>query len=285
MNKPKWKCSTCKALKKNPVSPLLLPDNAASQANVTAALTSIMNIDSDKLFAYMDKKFTSFEATMLKTIADLKASVKFISDNYDSVKKGMEGQAKELKTLQTENVALKNAVKLLETKVDNLEEDCSKRDQWSRMQNIELVGVPECDNESLPDIVLKVAAYTGVPLQRGEVDFAHRVQARRPVKGTPRAIVVQFRDRTTKDALIYASRQCPGRMTTRDLGMDGEPHKVHVNEHLTVKNKILFSKTKKVAHDKGYKFTWTKNCRVYIRKSEGSPYILISKDSDLEKIE
>lgn len=288
MNKTKWKCTVCKPLKKGvSASPRVTPEDAAAIPEVSsiAPMTSIVNIDSSKLFAYMDEKFKSLEKSMLKQITDLEESVKLMSDKYDSVITNIEAQTTKLKTLQVENISLKESVKLLETKVEHLEDNCSKRDQWSRIRNVELVGVPECDTESLPEIVAKVAAYAGVPLQPSEMEFATRVQAKRPVKGVPRAIVVQFRDRATKDRLIHASRQCPGRLTTQDLGMDGEPRKIHVNEHLTVKNKLLFTKCKKAANDKGYKFIWTKNCRIYVRKAEGSPYIHISTESDLVKIE
>lgn len=281
MNKPKWKCPVCKLPKTGSVSPLvkLTADNTPTQA----PLTSFVNVDSGKLFAYMDSKFKSLEESMRKQIRDLETSVKLMSDQYDAVIKNLDTQSKEIKILRTDNKSLKESIQLLQEKVESLEEEGSKRDQWSRLQNIELVGIPEQDNESLPDVMVKLAKYVGAPLQQSDVEFAHRVQAKRPTKGKPRAIIARLRERATKDALVHGSRKCRG-MTTKDLGLEGEPLKVHVNEHLTVANKNLLSKCRKRATEKEYTFVWTKNCRIYVRKAENKPYIQISKEADLKKI-
>lgn len=300
MNKAKWKCATCKITKKNVAAPLMIDSEGSTDIGIgsvtkvgtptskvstsaSAPLTSIMNIDSEKLFTYMDGKFNSLQESMRKQITDLQTSVEMLSNQYDSVKKSLDAQSKEMKILRNDNNSLKESMKILQSRVESLEEDGLKRDQWSRIQNVELVGIPEHDGESLPDVVMKLAAYIGTPLQLRDVEFAHRVQAKRPVKGKPRAIVVRLRERATKDALVNAARKSRG-MTTKNLGLEGEPAKLHVNEHLTVANKNLLSKCRKRATEKGYTFVWTKNCRVYVRHSENMPYIQISKESDLEKI-
>lgn len=48
--------------------------------------------------------------------------------------------------------------------------------------------------------------------------------------------------------------------------------------------KNIFYKTRMAAKEKGYKFVWTRDCKVYIRKNENSPVSRIINDDDLDKI-
>lgn len=217
------------------------------------------------------------------TVKDLENSVQMVSEQYDTIKKLTDNQVEELKKLKAENGSLRGDVKLLESKLAHIEEDKAKSEQWARIQNIEVVGVPEDKNESLPGIIMQIAKHTGVSLQPQDLEFVHRVQAKRRVAGRPRVIVARFRERSVKDQLLSAARRCRG-FTSKDLGMGGASSKVYVNEHLTVRNKQLLKKCRAKANENNFKYTWTKNCRIYVRKEEKAPFILISKELDLSNI-
>lgn len=213
----------------------------------------------------------------------MEQSVKLISDQYDDTQEKFFEQIEQCNKLKKQNDVLSEKNKELELRMTHLEEEHHKSEQWDRIQNVEILGIPERKSESLTDVVLRLANHVGIKLEPKNIEFAHRVQAKRPVAGRSRAIVVRLRDRAHKDALLVAVRRCRG-VTTKDVGMDGEPRKIFVNEHLTRKYKHLFNCTKTKAKEANYKFIWTKNCRIYVRKREDAPFICISKDSDLNTI-
>ncbi|KAI5634398.1 hypothetical protein NE865_12894 [Phthorimaea operculella] len=140
-------------------------------------------------------------------LAELEKSVQLLSDKHDEIIKKLESQSAMMKTVQNENKNLKLTVKTLEGRLAALEETSMKQEQWSRLQNVEIVGVPEMKDESLTDVAIKLAEFAGLQLQPDEIEFAHRVQAKRQVTGRPRAIVVRFRKRATKDNYIRARRE------------------------------------------------------------------------------
>ncbi|RVE40802.1 hypothetical protein evm_014547 [Chilo suppressalis] len=188
---------------------------------------------------------------------ELEKSVKTCSDLYDSVKVKVENNSAILKKIQTENTNLDNQIKILQGKINSMEEASLKQEQWSRLQNLEIIGIPEADNENLPDMMIIMAKHLKVSLEFQDLDFVHRVQAKRPVKGKSRNIVVRFQNRSKKDAFLSAARKTGG-ITSEDVGLDGEPTAVYVNEHLTIKNKLLLNKCKTKAKDCNYTYVWTK---------------------------
>ena len=54
-------------------------------------------------------------------------------------------------------------------------------------------------------------------------------------------------------------------------------------DHLTPRLKQLLAHAKKVKEDNNFRFCWTKNSVVYLRKSEDSQRIKIQQQRDLDK--
>ena len=50
---------------------------------------------------------------------------------------------------------------------------------------------------------------------------------------------------------------------------------IYINEHLTTRNKHLFNLAKDKKRSKNYKFLWTRNGKIFIRKDERSDPITI----------
>ncbi|CAG9785751.1 unnamed protein product [Diatraea saccharalis] len=232
---------------------------------------------------FLAKVTDSVSKALESKFLELEKTVRTVSDLYDGIKTTVEKSTSSVKKLQTENKSLNDQIKMLQTKLNNMEEASLRQEQWSRLQNIEIVGVPEAKDESLPDILNKIVKHLNVPLDPHEMDFIHRIQAKRQVKGQPRSLVIRFQNRNKRDAILSAARKCGG-ITSRDIGMQGELKNIYINEHLTIHNKQLLSSCKKTAKTNNYKFVWTKNCRIYTRKAENSPYLLISCEDDLKKI-
>lgn len=70
-------------------------------------------------------------------------------------------------------------------------------------------------------------------------------------------------------------------LTTNQFGFPNCAKKMYLNEHLTLAAKILFRKARVAAKEKGFKFTWTKNGKNFMRKSEDAKPLQISDENFL----
>lgn len=232
-------------------------------------------------------------AVQFKALGDrlsgLETSVQYLSGQCDDMFKYYSDTKANMAILSEENKQLREELQEMKKRTKNLEDAQARQEQWSRAQNVEVIGVPETKDECVVDVIVKIAAQTGVILHSSEIEFAHRVQPRRAAGGSTagaaagRAIVARFRQRATKDAVVAAARKHRN-VTTQQLGIGGEVKRIFINEHLTKDNKQLLKSCKIVAAENNYKHVWTKNCRIYIRKTDTSPAIPIISMSDLEKI-
>lgn len=224
-------------------------------------------------------------------ITGLETSVNFVSGQCDDMLKLYSDTKASIANLCDENKELREELNAVKARVKALEDAQARNEQWARAQNIEVVGVPEVRDESPVGVIVRIAAEVGISVQSSDIEFAHRVQARRPPSsaaggasaGLSRAIVVRFRQRATKDTVVAAARK-HRHITSKDIGIGGETRKIYVNEHLTRDNKQLLKQCKLKAAESNYKHVWTKNCRIYIRKTDTSPPIPIISALDLEKI-
>ena len=61
-------------------------------------------------------------------------------------------------------------------------------------------------------------------------------------------------------------------------------HQLFVNENLTQPRKELFWRTKQKAKDLGYRYIWTNNGQIYLRKKDDSKAIIVNNPGDIETI-
>jgi len=60
--------------------------------------------------------------------------------------------------------------------------------------------------------------------------------------------------------------------------------KLFINENLTLERKRLLWQTKERAKAMHFKFVWTMNGKIYLRKDEQSESFIIQNETDLNKI-
>lgn len=240
------------------------------------------------LEAVLESTLTRLVHNQLKDITnritEFQESINYIGGQYEELKNLLSTTSTALKYVKDENKALKESIITLEARVKILEDTNIKQQQWDRLQNIEITGVSEEKGEDTVCIVQKISQSIGVPIMPSDIEFAHRVQPRRAasaVRGRP--IIARLRQRTVKDEIIAAARKHRD-LNANKVGISGENSKIYVNEHLTKDNKLLLSSCKNKVRELRYKFIWTKNCRIFVRKNETSPPIPINSSSDISKI-
>lgn len=205
-------------------------------------------------------------------VSDLKSSLQFHSDQQEDLKKRVDQL-----TARTQNSSLSaDSVKSLELKINVLE-------QQARQCNLELSNVPEKRGENLLNIVETIGNVIGCNISQNDIVSAHRVPHVHQQAKNPKNIIVKLTTRTLRDNVLSATRLNKG-VTTNQLGISGAEQKIYINEHLTLKNKQLFRRSRELAKKHNYRYVWVKHSTILARETDNSPVLAIRNENDLDKI-
>ena len=81
---------------------------------------------------------------------------------------------------------------------------------------------------------------------------------------------------------FYHDRKHLKNKSTKDIGLSQfSDNGIFVSESLTSKNKLLFKDCLKFKIENNYKYIWTQNGRIYLRKDKDCPARIISNQQDL----
>lgn len=208
---------------------------------------------------------------VVSLLNELKKSVEFCSGKIDDFERLLQGYAAKMAKLDD----VYTECETLKRRVEDLE-------QRSRSNNIELVGIPEKSGENLLSVVSLLGARIGVDVDVSDVDAVHRVAPVNHASGRPKNIIVRMISRIKRDNFVGAARKVK-ELNSGGLGFS-EKLSIYVNDHLTPERKMLLNKAKSEAKKLNYKYVWVKNSRIYVRKSDGTPVVMIGDVSDIAKI-
>ncbi|KAJ8937221.1 hypothetical protein NQ318_005925 [Aromia moschata] len=266
-----WKCQICLGSSCSTVS-----DEDMVNDNVSP------NISSDRITNFMSDVKSQLES-LRKAQDKLVDSVTFCSDkvtDFEASLKQISDNMKIIENLKQSNENLKQQVCKLTSKVNELE-------QYSRLNNIEIQGVPVKNNENVLNIVENITKFLNVKIDPTQVEYAHRVQSqKRDNTNNVKNIIVRFTSRKLKDEVLSAvktKRQAIG-LTSPGLKIEGVSQRLFLNEHLTSENKLLFKEARDAAKTKKYKYVWVKNCNIYVRKTDDSRVKSIRSLDDVNSI-
>lgn len=219
------------------------------------------------------KQLDSFKRDIGAELRDLKESMDFCSNACDGVK----GLTAEIAALRKEVKKLTKSNNSLEAENARLSLKVNEMEQYQRMNNLEIKGIPD---ESDPvEIIKQLGEVIGETIQEDDVDTCHWVPT---AKQGERNIIVRFVRRSKRNAVLAKSRK--KKVNSTDLGFQpGKP--VFVNEHLTQQNKRLLGLAVQKKKEAQWKFVWTADCKIFARQQEKSAAIRIAVPADLEKIQ
>ncbi|XP_046684484.1 uncharacterized protein LOC124370240 [Homalodisca vitripennis] len=190
-----------------------------------------------------------------------------------------------LAIIKAENVALREECEVLKNKVGTLsgELNCVKdqvldMQQYSRLNNLEIVGVPPTDRENIYSVLNSLANAIDTPWRREDVSIAHRLPSNR--KDRPPGIVIRLVSRSIRaDWLAAASNK--RNLSTVHLSSSFQPAPVFVNEHLTAHVKSLLSQAKKMVKEKQLAYAWVKEGRVLVKVTADGRTKRVNSPDDL----
>lgn len=161
----------------------------------------------------------------------------------------------------------------LKTQIENLQ-------QRSRINNLEINGVPQKSTENVANIVTKIFIKLGIT-EPNLIDACHRVPHMDHSNATPKAIIVKMISRAKKNDVLTAMRQMKN-LTTDQVGLDCASSRIFMNEHLTPIQKILYKKVRDQCKNKNIKF-WTRDCKIFVWCAKAGKSVHITDENALNK--
>ena len=159
--------------------------------------------------------------------------------------------------------------------------------RYSYQYNVKIVGLPEIDSQesasATTSLCISLLKASGVDINKQDVDIAHRVPTRQATAG-PRPVICKFTRRIVKEEVINLRKEaCKVSATSIGLPAECSLRDVKIFDHLTPQIQKLLADAKKFQAQNGFRFCWSKNFVVYLRKSEDSRPIRLKSQEDLEQ--
>ncbi|KAH6920333.1 hypothetical protein HPB50_028679 [Hyalomma asiaticum] len=156
-----------------------------------------------------------------KHVDSLESSVKFLNDLVDKLHSEKASLVAENKALISENYSLSRKVSELE--------------QYSRMNNVEIRGIPCTQGEDCVAVLETVAHKIECPVTPSVLDVVHRVSIKDKGK---KYLIARFCSRAKKNDFI--SKACKVRLCLSDIGISDSNSPIFVNDHLHLRIRHYF---------------------------------------------
>lgn len=220
----KWKCRTCRSgdSRSGAVGGFSQDDNdgvAAQLAAINTKLQSLLSLkDSvDSLLSLPAKVDQLLELrpaveSLKGTVKEVESSIQFLSAKYDSVVATATANERTIHDLQSETTSLKETVSEQTRFIHSLQGELNDSEQYSRLSNLEVHGLPVIAREDLNATFSDLASKLGVPTpQAGDILAVHRLPAR---PGVTPVVLVRFSSVWLRDRWMNA------RSGLRSFGLD-----------------------------------------------------------------
>ncbi|CAH2107682.1 unnamed protein product [Euphydryas editha] len=194
------------------------------------------------------EKLTQEHNTFKKELCTLTDTLEFHSKEQSDLKATVNDVKSDVKKMRIQN----QDIDILKQSLDKLLHEQNIMQQRERINNLEICGIPEYKNEKVSEYLISIAKIVGIDLSIEDIVHIHRVPTRLPNR--PKNIVVKLKSTQLKYGILSAIK------------------------------KGVSQPTKEAANAANYKYIWIRNCRIYVRRSDTSPSVLIRDITDLKKI-
>ncbi|KAL4709621.1 hypothetical protein ACJJTC_007352 [Scirpophaga incertulas] len=210
-------------------------------------------------------------------------TTEFIMDEIKVLKSGLSERDIIIKTLQSDQIQLKDELKQMQSRFSAIE-------RLSRARNIEIQSVPDNNkNENVISMFKTLCNTLKFPVSDSDIYACRRVAKMDTSNKRPRNIIVTLNSPSQRDGLISAAQRFNkenngNRLNTLHLGMAGESHQIYVAEHLDPETKQLFAAARKFKRDKNYAYCWVKYGKIYLRKNDNTDAKLVTSQDFLNNL-
>lgn len=237
--------------------------------------------DPDSNVAHELKKFREEMKEFRMAIINLTSSIDRCHNRLDDLDS-------RLKKIEQRDLEDQPNISNLVATIDHLKSELNIRDQELLANDVEITGISETKEENPYHIVITVATKLGLTLEDRDIVSVKRVGTTRgyiegELRPRPRPLVLRLVRRSQRDDLLRAAR-VRRHLTTVDMGLPGDTARFYLNERLTYSNRQLFFKTRQASARSKWKFSWTRDGGIFVRREHGAASHRIRNEADLQKI-
>lgn len=171
-------------------------------------------------------------------------------------------------------------IRRIQQQITEMQGEINSIQQYLRVNNVEIVGLPEPNNGESEEILIVNALNDleglEVPVRPEDIDISHPLNSKR--KDEKPVHVVRFISRKTKYMVLAAKKREPNKQ------FKFRNKDVYINEHLSKCNRALFAAAQEKKRALNFKYCWTRGGNVHLRKTDDSPVITISCNDDLNDL-
>lgn len=259
--------------------------SSAADPNVTIRRKTLENSEPDDELAMdgdLKKLINSKFNKMLLEFRELK-------EQYRAIEASLTYHTEENRELKSKIEELQKQNKDDRIKIDDLETQVNELQRCQVSSSIEIRNVPKVESENL----LSITETLFKALEMKEKPKIRSVN-RLPGKTTEsKPIIVELDNSTQKQSVLEKYKKFVKKnkdmkdkqLDCETIGFSGNKNPLFISEVLTQKTKKLFFLARKFRKAFSYKYCWTTNGRVYLRKQEGGTHILVKSEAQLANLE
>lgn len=237
------------------------------------------------------KELLSTQCSRLDQMEDRMNSIyiqnQSIHTTNKDIEKAMNSLTEDIKSIETQlenlnrdRTQLHQQIATIETKIENLEINSLKT-------CIELRNVPKISKEKKSDLynyILKLSEKLKLNTQISDIRDVYRMPSKKDNDSS--SVTVEFTNTMSKYQCIeavksYNKANAPNYLNSSHLGLTTKEQTIYVSELLIPKMKRLLYLARDFAKTNNYTYAWSSNGRIYLRKEEGTPHIMIKSEAHL----
>ncbi|XP_039293044.1 uncharacterized protein LOC120353422 [Nilaparvata lugens] len=290
--KSKWCCSKCKLVNTGTCSSTVAglsttdkqsqldSDGKSSSASLSLSLTKA---DLEAIGRIVREMIQAELSPIKQEFSAIKESIEFISNEFDHFKSELSTFKNKVEELKKENTTLKCDNNKLKSQLDSIHE-------YTRRDNLIITGIPETANESVYEIFNSVSTAISSPLTSKDLSTAHRLPTRIKGKNSIKPIVVKFVRRQDKETWLADFRKMSSMdktsygIATKSINKSLPDGNVLAHQHLPPQILEQLKQVREVASEKGYKFVWSREGKIFVRKDTNQAAIVIHRKEDLNSL-
>ena len=248
----------------------------------------------NEFFPEIKKEITSANASLHneirdlnKRLVDIEKAQSFISEKYDQLLEITKVTKMQLQQVENKlKDQAKSIANLKSSDYDNMV-SIDELQQYQRRDCLEIIGIPSLPNDKPNELVKELGSILGVAINDNGISTARRLPFTKKIQDR---IIVKFVWRDKREEIYKARKLLLGKLTDclpsvrAEIGKSvSQPTKVFINESLTAYRRSLFGKIQAYRRQFKFKFIWTTNGKILLRKSESSPVYSFTTEEEFQK--
>lgn len=212
-----------------------------------------------------------------------------VKGNIVKVTADVEDAKKQINDLKTENEDVKERIVNFEKlyyeisgEVRIMRIEMNEIQQYSRVDNIIIAGVPVTKGEDFNVLLAKIASLLRLSYNPYHISAAHRLPLFSEGNRHP-PIVVKFTSRAIKNDWVYA-RKNKRNLMANELNDKFPNTPIYFNEHMTARTREIFNKGRDLVREQKLAYVWVKDGRVLVKKTPKSRTVRVREINDFNHV-